>query len=70
MNWVNSCSGFGHDDSTINIGVCVIIIIIYYYYQFVKLAGAAFCGNLYHTQGSLSQLFLSANSGVFCTQTV
>jgi len=28
MNWVNSCSDFGHDDSIINIAVVIIIIVI------------------------------------------
>jgi len=28
MNWVNSHSDHGHDDSTINISVCIVIFII------------------------------------------
>jgi len=29
VNWVNSCNGFGHDDSIINIVICIIIIFLY-----------------------------------------
>ena len=44
MNRVNSRDGFGLDDGTVNIDVCIIIINYYYYYESCVSKHGWICG--------------------------